>query len=106
MAASHDRRVFHFLWYNYGKRQTMKYNLRFFTYNAWDRSEQQCFARAISKHLPAIGDKVYLGDETIKRSEIDSGIIYKVEDVVLIFNNFDEEDDDLSSVEITLKAVP
>ena len=85
----------------------MKYNLRFFMYRAWNPDEtQKCFARATSKHVPVLGDKVYIGDEAITDSDVESGITYKVEDVVFIYNNYEDEDEDLSSVEITLKAVP
>lgn len=88
----------------------MKYKLRFFTYNAFSSSEQKCFASATSRHLPAIGDKVYLGDEMLVANlpvEVEVGTIYKVEDVVLVFNDYKRKDgDNLTSVEITLKAVP
>jgi hypothetical protein len=85
----------------------MKYNLRFFLDYGQDREELFCFATVKSRHIPIDNSLVYLGDETINtkhESNAESGNVYKVKEVVLVYNDYGEEDD-LTSVEITVVKV-
>jgi hypothetical protein len=82
----------------------MKYNLRFgiMTNDGW-----RSFATINSQHLPKQSELIYLGDETIKDTNWNLGIelstTYRVLQSVVCFNNYNEEDD-CSSVEITVEA--
>ena len=84
----------------------MKYRLRFFLFNGKPMSEQYCFASANSEHVPAPKSFVYLGDETIDdkhKQGIGTGVIYQVVERVFCYNNYKTGEDDLTSVEISLK---
>ena len=82
----------------------MKYHIRFFLDNGKAMAEQSCFATVDSKHVPADGDLVYLGDEVLDDKHevgIETGIIYQVKERVFCFNHYGEKDD-LSTVEISV----
>lgn len=81
----------------------MKYNLRFglLTKEGW-----RGFASATSSHCPANNELIYLGDEMINDKwdlKIQLSTIYRVIQKVYVFNNYKEQDD-CSSVEITVEA--
>lgn len=82
----------------------MKYKIRFFLSNGKDMDEQFCFATVNSKHVPGVGSRVYIGDETIVDEEVKTGSIFKVKERVFVYNNEGTEDD-LTSVEISVARI-
>ena len=85
----------------------MKYRLRFFLDNGKNMTEQTCFATVESRHLPNLHDEVYLGDElidTVSFPEIETGSVYEVINRVLVYNNYRDGRDNLTSVEISVRA--
>lgn len=77
----------------------MKYNLRFFL-------NEYCFANFKSEHLPCKGSLLYVGDDSIDnkhKQNIEPGTIFKVISKVFIYNDYGDDEDHLSSVEITVK---